>query len=95
MASLLHFLGVGVGAVTAAQKTLEEASACLKLDLTKAGKIAAATVYYEVSANLRTAQLKSNVARSHDDVTKLIEVFSQAGPLCPMKHLVLFAAALS
>ena len=44
MASLLHFLGVGVGAVTAAQKTLEEAAACLKLDLTKAGKIAADTV---------------------------------------------------
>lgn len=48
---------VGVGAVAAAQKTLEEASACLKLDLTK---------------------VKSNVARSHEDVTKLIEVFSQA-----------------
>eukprot|EP00439_Symbiodinium_sp_Y106_P063443 s1424_g9.t2 len=48
---------VGVGAVAAAQKTLEEASACLKLDLTK---------------------VKSNAARSHEDVTKLIEVFSQA-----------------
>ena len=33
-----------MGAVTAAQKTLEEAAACLKLDLTKAGKIAADTV---------------------------------------------------
>ncbi|OLP82763.1 hypothetical protein AK812_SmicGene36551 [Symbiodinium microadriaticum] len=55
--SLAKTHGVGVGAVTAAQKTLEEAAACLKLDLTK---------------------LKSNMARSHDDVTKLIEVFSQA-----------------
>ena len=41
--SLLPLSGVGVGAVAAAQKTLEEASACLKLDLTKAGKIEAAS----------------------------------------------------
>ena len=43
---------------------------------------------------MRTAQVKSNVARSHEDVTKLIEVFSQAEPLCLMKPLAVFPATL-